>query len=71
MPSEKAWSKSGVLASPSAASVRPICAYLRARSRLRRNRSTARRLATVVSQAPGLSGTPRSGYCSRAATTAS
>ncbi len=40
-------------------------------SRLRRNRSTARRLATVISQAPGLRGTPSRGHCSRAATTAS
>src|SRR5688500_7543621 len=33
--------------------------------------SMARRLATAMSQAPGLSGTPDSGHCSSAATSAS
>ena len=37
----------------------------------RRSRSTARCLAVAMSQAPGLSGTPDSGHCSRAATSAS
>ena len=43
-----------------------------ARSRAaRRKWSIARRFDTAMSQAPGLSGTPRSGHCSRAATSAS
>src|SRR5215831_8228439 len=67
----KAASKSGVTLVPSASSARPICAYFCRSSRFRRKRSTARRLATVISQAPGLRGTPSCGHCSRAATTAS
>ena len=38
---------------------------------LRRNWSIARCLAAAISQAPGLSGTPVSGHCSSAATSAS
>jgi hypothetical protein len=38
---------------------------------LRRIRSIARRLAIAISQAPGLFGTPDSGHCSSAATSAS
>src|SRR6185437_3845243 len=37
----------------------------------RRSRSTPRCLAVAMSQAPGLSGTPDSGHCSSAATSAS
>ena len=39
--------------------------------RPRRRRSIARCLAVAMSQAPGLSGTPDSGHCSSAATSAS
>src|ERR1035441_8271526 len=61
MSSEKARSKSGVMPSPSAARTRPIWAYLWCSSRFLRDWSTARRLATVISQAPELRGTPDSG----------
>src|SRR5215213_8730383 len=50
---------------------RPISSVLRSRTLLRRIRSIARCLAVAMSQAPGLSGTPDSGHCSRAATSAS
>src|SRR3712207_1567510 len=52
-------------------SSRPSCSCFASRVALRRNRSIARCLAVAMSQAPGLSGTPDSGHCSSAATSAS
>ncbi len=52
-------------------SARPTSASLRAYVSRRRTRSTARCLAVAMSQAPGRSGTPDPGHCSRAATSAS
>src|SRR5207244_2161076 len=54
-----------------ASSSRPISSRFRSSRASRRNRSMARCLAVPMSQAPGLSGTPDSGHCSRAATSAS
>ena len=53
------------------AASRPSSSCLRSSTVLRRSRSTARRLPTVMSQAPGLSGTPDVGHCSSAAARAS
>src|SRR2546425_3559547 len=59
----------GSLASPSsdAARVGSFCSRVRSR----RMRSTPRRLPTAISHAAGLRGTPVSGHCSSAATSAS
>src|SRR5690348_1601078 len=48
-----------------------ISSCFRSSSLSRRKRSIARRLPVAMSQAPGLSGTPDSGHCSSAATSAS
>src|SRR5947207_6028 len=60
-------SRSGTIASCCAAS----SSCLRSASLARRSRSMARCLPVAMSQAPGLSGTPDSGHCSRAARSAS
>ena len=52
-------------------SVRAISSCLRSRILSRRKASTARRLATAISQAPGLAGTPVLGHSDRATTSAS
>src|SRR3954470_10744357 len=52
-------------------SVRAISWCLRSRILSRRKASTARRLATAISQAPGLAGTPVLGHSDRATTSAS
>src|SRR5690242_19323274 len=49
----------------------PSSRVLRSWTSARRRRSTARCFAVAMSQAPGLSGTPDSGHCSSAATSAS
>jgi hypothetical protein len=54
-----------------ASTSRPSSWCLRSSSALRRNRSIAPCFAVAMSQAPGLSGMPAWGHCSRAATTAS
>src|SRR6266850_5465106 len=54
-----------------AAISRPSSSCLRSSRSLRRRRSIARCFAVAMSQAPGLSGTPDSGHCSSAATSAS
>src|SRR5262245_27758428 len=51
--------------------VRAISSCLRSRILSRRRVSSARRLATVISQAPGFSGTPVFGHSARATTSAS
>src|SRR5579859_2667686 len=55
----------------SASSARAICSCLRRRILSRRIASMARRLAAVISQAPGLAGTPVLGHSDRAMTRAS
>src|SRR3954453_12592647 len=52
-------------------SSRPSSSTLRSSVTRRRMVSTPRRRPTAISQAPGLSGTPDSGHCSSAATSAS
>ena len=51
--------------------LRPSCSTLRSSVLFRRSRSMARCLAVAMSQAPGLSGMPAWGHCSRAMTRAS
>ncbi len=69
MPSSSATSAptSGVVSGSS----RPTSASLRRYVSSRRIRSIARRLAVVISHAPGFCGTPSAGHCSSAATRAS
>ena len=55
----------------SASPVRANSWVLRCNVSARRKPSMPRRLAMLISQAPGLAGTPWSGHCSRAATSAS
>src|SRR5258706_3170884 len=69
--SSSAASRSGTAISCRASSSRPNSWCLRSRSLLRRQRSIARCFAVAMSQAPGLSGMPEAGHCSRAATRAS
>src|SRR3954471_3995474 len=57
--------------SSACSSERPISACLRSAIAPWRRRSIARCLAVAMSQAPGFSGTPDSGHCSSAATSAS
>src|SRR4051812_35173468 len=73
--SSSMWSGSTVPGStvpvPLVSSSRAISSVLRSSVLSRRSRSIARCLAVAMSQAPGLSGTPDSGHCSSAATSAS
>src|SRR3954471_14639080 len=73
--SSSMWSGSTVPGStvpvPLVSSSRAISSVLRSSVFSRRSRSIARCLAVAMSQAPGLSGTPDSGHCSSAATSAS
>ena len=71
MSSSSASSMCSSAVSCSASRSRPISACLRSASLCRRSRSIARRLAVVISHAPGLSGMPDAGHCSSAATSAS
>ncbi len=64
-------SKSATAISRRASSARPSSSCLRWSRLPRRSRSMARCFAVVMSQAPGLSGTPDSGHRSRATTRAS
>ena len=68
-PSPKFWAPRFWLSVSS--SVWAISSCLRARILSRRKASMARRLATAISQAPGLAGTPVLGHSDRAATSAS
>src|SRR3954470_1278397 len=70
MSSSSAESQSG-RACCSCSMSRATIACLRSSIRLRRRWSRARRLAVTISQAPGFSGTPVAGHCSRAASNAS
>ena len=63
--------RSPAVSASCASSSRPSSSCLRSCSLSRRSRSSARCLAVVISQAPGLSGTPSRGQCSSAATSAS
>src|SRR5438132_1217878 len=71
MSSSCAISKSATAASCCVLSSRPSSSCLRSRSLFRRKLSIARCFAVAMSQAPGLSGMPDSGHCSRATTRAS
>src|SRR6266545_2683329 len=64
-------SKSGSNTCPATSSSRPNCSCLRSAIAVRRKWSMARRFPMAMSHAAGLSGTPDSGHCSRAATSAS
>src|SRR5258708_14261212 len=70
MSSSRAESRSGIACCSSSMS-QAIISCLRSSIRPRRRWSKARRLAVVISQAPGLSGTPVAGHRSRAANRAS
>ena len=63
--------KSGTTCASSASRSWPSSSRLRACSASWRKRSSARFFAVAISHAPGLSGTPASGQCSSAATSAS
>src|SRR5438093_1891000 len=69
--SSVAVSRSATAISCWTSSSRPSSSCLRSSRSLRRRRSIPRCFAVVMSQAPGLSGTPDSGHCSSAATRAS
>src|SRR5262245_35754084 len=71
MSSSRTVSRSGSASCCWAARRWPISACLRSINLDRRTRSIARCFAVAMSHAPGLSGTPDSGHCSRAATRAS
>jgi hypothetical protein len=64
-------SRSGTVASSRPSISRQSSSRSRSASLLRRNRSIARCLAAIMSQAPGFSGRPDTGHCLSAATRAS